>query len=33
MMAKLAAKQGMLGLLGIIVGIWMMLYSLLNLGF
>ncbi len=33
MMAKLAAKQGMLGLLGIIVGIWMMLYTLLNLGF
>ena len=33
MMAKLAAKQGILGLLGIIVGIWMMLYTLLNLGF
>ena len=30
MMAKLAAKQGKLGLLGIIVGIWMMLYVLLN---
>ncbi len=33
MMAKLAAKQGILGLLGIIVGIWMMLYVLLNLAF
>ena len=33
MMAKLAAKQGKLGLLGIIVGIWMMLYVLLNLSF
>ncbi|MCK5117371.1 MAG: hypothetical protein KAR44_12285 [Candidatus Aegiribacteria sp.] len=33
MMAKLAAKQGILGLLGIIVGIWFMLYVLLNLGF
>ena len=32
-MAKLAAKQGILGLLGIIVGIWFMLYVLLNLGF
>ncbi|MEN8209201.1 MAG: hypothetical protein ABFR50_08115 [Candidatus Fermentibacteria bacterium] len=33
MMAKLAAKQGVLGLLGIIVGIWFMLYVLLNLSF
>ena len=33
MMAKLAAKQGILGLLGIIVGIWMMVYVLLNLAF
>ena len=33
LMTKLAAKQGILGLLGIIVGIWMMLYVLLNLSF
>jgi hypothetical protein len=33
MMAKLAPKQGLLGLLGIIVGIWMMLYVLLNMAF
>ena len=33
MMAKLAPKQGKLGLLGIIVGIWMMLYVLLGLAF
>jgi len=33
MMAKLAAKQGILGLLGIIVGIWMMLYVLLGMAF
>jgi len=33
MMAKLAPKQGKLGLLGIIVGIWMMIYVLLNLAF
>ena len=33
MMAKLAPKQGKLGLLGIIVGIWMMVYVLLNLAF
>ena len=32
-MAKFAAKQGLLGLLGIIVGIWMMLYVLLNMAF